>query len=94
VPTGNPRGKGFPVGTRPLARASHPRSKPHSVKVRTWRDGGGPGNWAVEPSATQTLFEVFDPDLESGDVLLQLGEIALQNLSTCPFIGESRLDAA
>ena len=47
-----------------------------------------------EPSATQTLFEVFDPDLERGDMLLQLRQIALQVLAACPLIGESRLDAA
>src|SRR6266481_5732768 len=37
--------------------------------------------WAGEPSATQALFEVVDPDLERGDVLLQLLETALQHLA-------------
>ena len=49
---------------------------------------------AREPSATQTLFEVVDPDLEGGDVLLQLRQITLQDLPACPLVGESRLDAA
>ncbi|HMH51352.1 MAG TPA: hypothetical protein VK548_14040 [Candidatus Acidoferrum sp.] len=44
--------------------------------------------------AIETLFEVFDPDLERGDVLLQLGQITLQDLAARPFIGVARLDAA
>ena len=63
---GNPRGKGFPDGPRPLALAV---------------------------SAGQALFQVFDPDLERGDVLLQCREIALQDLAARPVIGRSRLNA-
>ena len=78
---GNPRDQGV----------SHPHPPPRPSRGG---DGGGLLSWPAEPSVAQALFEVFDSDLEGGDVLLQFRQIALQDLPARPLTGESRLDAA
>ena len=43
---------------------------------------------------SQALLQIFDPELERGNVLFQLCEIALENLAPSAFVGELCLDAA
>jgi hypothetical protein len=42
----------------------------------------------------EALLDLFDPGLERGDLLLQLAEVPLEDLSPAAFTGESGLDPA